>query len=545
MSIAILTTTALELSPQERSDWYKDVPVSLHFDNHSLPLGRGETAESLASKLRGLPIGLLQVSARDGFYTYPTRFGIQRPDAGNWDTPAVWGQVAHKLGVRFGIYLNVQNDNLTLTNPQWLRVDKNGMPGKMLCMRPGVDGKGNLESVQIPVARELIERYHPDMLWFDGDWDTPLVDYCENCRKAWRNATGDPDPPKDASDPRWAHWVSFEDTRFDEYRKLLAAAIHAADPKCMYVSNWSWANSYRDPRQPPDWVGALSGDNGAGSSQGSLSATRFSALMLSPQEHLPYDVMSAVYAKPARTLPRMLQEGGLALSSGATWFLWIDRYVGEDLSNARTASQFAIDRRAAVTRTQSANPVAVLLSEDTWRESRAKGNFDWKTSRDLAFALQDKAYAVDIVDEAELLDHREQYKAVFAINQTVLGESVRRMRLLHSMDEIELPPTVKVEPVAGNPQLVFALRVKGPTTILHVTDLTSFAKGKRVEPDSTAAIDPTPTLTEVKASILYPSKPRKVTAVPGDTSISYEWREGRLYLTFRNLKVHAAALIEP
>jgi hypothetical protein len=255
--------------------------------------------------------------------------------------------------------------------------------------------------------------------------------------------------------------------------------------------------------------------------------------------------MSAVYAKPARTLPRMLQEGGLALSSGATWFLWIDRYVGEDLSNARTASQFAIDRRAAVTRTQSANPVAVLLSEDTWRESRAKGNFDWKTSRDLAFALQDKAYAVDIVDEAELLDHREQYKAVFAINQTVLGESVRRMRLLHSMDEIELPPTVKVEPVAGNPQLVFALRVKGPTTILHVTDLTSFAKGKRVEPDSTAAIDPTPTLTEVKASILYPSKPRKVTAVPGDTSISYEWREGRLYLTFRNLKVHAAALIEP
>ena len=103
----------------------------------------------------------------------------------------------------------------------------------------------------------------------------------------------------------------------------------------------------------------------------------------------------------------------------------------------------------------------------------------------------------------------------------------------------------KLNPVAGNPQLVFALRVKGPTTILHVTDLTSFAKGKRVEPDSTAAIDPNSTLTEVKASILYPSKPRTVTAVPGDTSVSYEWREGRLYLTFRNLKVHAAALIEP
>ena len=213
---------------------------------------------------------------------------------------------------------------------------------------------------------------------------------------------------------------ALEQTRLDEYKRKLADAIHQANGNCCYTSNWSWAISQRDPRTAPDFADTLSGDVGAGSSQDALYACRFASLMLSAQEHTPHDVMSAIYPKPIRTLPRMLQEGGLVMSSGSSWFLWVNQLAPEQFSHLRTCYGLVDARREALGRTHSLNPVAVLLSETSWEHgltSPEPGYFDSSTPRNLAFALQDAHYGVDVVNEQTLREQISHWRMVVLANQ--------------------------------------------------------------------------------------------------------------------------------
>ena len=142
--------------------------------------------------------------------------------------------------------------------------------------------------------------------------------------------------------------------------------------------------------------------------------------MLSAQEHTPHDVMSAIYPKPIRTLPRMLQEGGLVMSSGSSWFLWVNQLAPEQFAHLRTCYGLVDARREALGRTHSLNPVAVLLSEASWEHgltSPEPGYFDSGTTRNLAFALQDAHCGVDVVNEQTLREQISHWRMVVLANQ--------------------------------------------------------------------------------------------------------------------------------
>jgi hypothetical protein len=142
--------------------------------------------------------------------------------------------------------------------------------------------------------------------------------------------------------------------------------------------------------------------------------------MLSAQEHTPHDVMSAIYPKPIRTLPRMLQEGGLVMSSGSSWFLWVNRLAPEQFSHLRECYGLVNARREALGRTHSLNPVAVLLSETSWEHgliSPESGYFDSGTPRNLSFALQDAHFGVDVVNERTLREQIGHWRIVVLANQ--------------------------------------------------------------------------------------------------------------------------------
>jgi hypothetical protein len=404
----------------ERNEWYWDSPVNIHWDNHGSPLGKGMSVDQIAQLFDGLNVDMIQVSARSGYTTYPSKVGVPNPDLNGYDTMATWRKVTRRLGTRLWVYINVIDEpHLIDRHPEWRRVDAQGKESRV-CNRPSADGSGYLEQMMIPMVQEIIERYHPDGFWFDGDWQIPVVCYCANCKAAWKQAVGKEDPPRDAKDPDWPRWVRLEQERLDGYKRKLAEAIHAAAPKCSYVSNWSWAISQRDPRTAPEFADTLSGDVGAGSSRGALYACRTACLMLSAQEHTPHDVMSAIYPKKVRSLPRMLQEGGLVMSSGSSWFLWVNRLTSDQFDHLRTCWRLVDARRDALGRTFSLNPVAVLLSETSWQQGLASprpGPFDSPTPRNLAFALQDAWYGVDVVNEQTLHERIERYRVVVVANQ--------------------------------------------------------------------------------------------------------------------------------
>jgi len=593
----------------------------------------------------------MQVSARSGPYaTYPTKVGVPNPDMEGFDTLATWRAVTRKLRTRLHIYYNIIDDpKLTADHPEWMRVDAAGNKSR-LCNRPSADGSGYLESVMIPMIREIIERYEPDGFWFDGDWQIPQVCYCRNCKAAWKQFAGRDEPPKDLADPDWARWVTLEQERLDEYKQKLAAAIHHADPNCMYTSNWSWAIRYRDPRTAPEYADTLSGDVGAGESRNALYGCRYACLMLSAQEHTAHDVMSAIYPKKVRALPRMLQEGGLVMSSGSSWFVWVNNLTPDQFQHLRTCVGLVDARREALGQTHSLNPIAVLLSETSWEvglTSSEQGYYDSDTPRNLGFALQDAYYGVDVVNEQTLRERISQYRIVFVPEQRAIASETQRALFgfvvnggnlivtggglrasdnaplwardwlgvtrrqgagrerrslevagervalrgawdvdvgdaevlarfadsdlpaltsngrvaylalsgfpypdedglaLWLMEKLDIPPMVCVSGGARDRHLVFSVRRRGEgQVILHVSDLTTYAGERRIEPNSSHAIDAIRPIPELTLSLPLLVEPQSVNVLPATCTVASSWENGVLRLILRNFNTQAAVIME-
>lgn len=411
---------------QSRNEWYRHSVVNLHFDNHSRLFGRELTVEQIVDMLRPLRVTMIQVSARSGGgATYPTRVGVGVAGTDEYDTLAVWREVTRRLGVKFGIYMNTIGDKLVAQqNPgKWRRVDASGKASEDLCILPSPAGTGYLEQVHLPQVLEVLERYSPDSFWFDGDWSMQRPCYCEECVAAWRRETGMDKPPAGDQDPAWPRWLDLYQRRQDQYKKIVADAIHGARPTCLYTSNWSWLASHSDPRTAPDWADTLSADVGAGSSQGATRALRATVLFEQAQD-TPYDMLPAIYPKPQRSLPRMLQECGLTLAGGAVVYLWLNNLDERQMLYGKTCVDFIRAREAICGPTQSASPTAVLISETSWAQQARGGRAGfWQRDAALnaALNLQEAHYAVDLVNEQTLRAKADQYTAVVVPGQRALG----------------------------------------------------------------------------------------------------------------------------
>lgn len=416
----------------QRNNWYWDSVVSLHIDNHSGLVGKGYSVEQLTEMVRAIPIAMIQVSAFGavGTTTYPTAIR-PHPDLGDWDTLAVWKQVAENCGTRFGVYINTRGLRLPDQHPEWAQRDANckgrGKHGGLdICARPSADGSGALEQVLLPMLSEITTRYRPDAVWVDGDHARTATCYCVNCVAAWRAETGKSRPPTTPDDPDWAAWCLLEQQRVDRYREQMAEAIHDGHPACMYTSNHSWRFRTKDPRCAPRGVDTLSGDLSHGLA---LRMTRLCAMQLAPEQSLPYDIMHNVMRISGEAISprRILQQGALSLASGGAWFLWspgsaiVQPPVQQRL---KLCAEFARARAAALGRTTSASQVAVLVSESSWRVQREQGQtgyYDTDAPEHAALALQDAGFSVDMPNETILWLRIAGYRVIVVANQRRLA----------------------------------------------------------------------------------------------------------------------------
>jgi len=643
-----------------RSDWYRDALVVLHCDNHSALLGKGHTVDELTEMVRGIPVSMIQVSAFGavGTTTYPTAIR-PHPQLGDWDTLAAWKQVAERLGRKFCVYINTRGLRISKDHPQWTQLDAQGKGkgrhgGLDICVRPSADGSGALEAVFLPMLREIVTRYQPDGIWVDGDHARTTTCYCPNCVAAWKALTGQDDPPREPDARDRPRWLELEQQRFDSYRRKMADLIHACHDGCLYTSNHSWRFRSRDPRCAPAFADTLSGDLSHGPA---LRLTRLSAMQLSAEEALPYDIMhnvARIQHKPI-SVRRILQQGALTLACGGVWSLWVPgQSIVQEASQerARLCARFVRARAAALGRTTSASQTALLLSETCWhRESieGAKGLYDPNTPEQMALALQDAGFCVDIVNEAILRSRLGSYRAVVVANQRTVAKetlaalqsfaergglllvtgggladveapqdtAVRQMLAVergsalpdlrkfevggavaasrsarairvrgaetvatfttgeplltrHAVGEgaaacLSIPgvpypddvgvlpwvmqrlgvgPAVAVEGEAAGRHLVFALRRKRRQLVLHVTDLTSHVKGRRIAPTQPNDIDAEPAVSGVQLRLALPAPPKRARAAPSTTMADWEWDGGVCTLSLSGLDVHAAVILD-
>lgn len=443
---ALFAATVPWASAGDRNDWYWSSLVNLHIDNHGRLVGKGKTAGQIAAQLQTLPVDVVQVSAygADGtMTTYPSSLSlVSRDDLEGWDTLGIWKEAAKKAGKRFHVYINTRGLSLTKKRPDWMQVDaagkgkgKNG--GLDACPRPSPDGTGYLETLLLPLLEEIMGRYRPDGIWVDGDHARTRACYCRHCKAAWLARSGKAEPPADASDPDWPRWLALEQERYDEYRRRMAEVVHRVNPGAFYTSNHSWKKTTLlfekdDPRSAPGFADTVSADLSHGQA---LGITRSKALFLSAEQDTPWDIMHLIYRPDEISRRRVLQQGAVTLSHGGSWFLWApgnDPLAPAPFARALECAGFARDRAAAIGRTTSINPVAVLVSETAWQEERTAGRAgfaDLVEPQHWALMLEDSCFGVDLLNETGLARDLAQYSLMVVPGQrTVSASSLARLK---------------------------------------------------------------------------------------------------------------------
>ena len=393
-------------------NWYLDTKMNIHIDNHSRIVGKGMAIGEIERKISDTKAETLQISAYGAVgnrVTYPSRAlpYLNYPDDEAFDTVGLFEKVARSLGIRFFIYINTRGFLLDKDHIDWIQRDAAGAgsnfrDGNDMCCRAAADGSGYLETILLPLLCELTEVYQPDGFWVDGDHAKSETCYCPNCVKAWQPVQNEK-PPQNPADPGWSHWYQINATRRDEYRRMMARAVHAIKADTLYCSNHSYWNVYTpsrrniDPRLPESWVGYTSADLSHGDA---ITQTRLSAMQLSSLAGTGHDIMHLVGERISQR--RFLQQGALTVSSGSPWFVWASSsFVDQPDIQERVeyCTAFIRDRESVLGRSTSANPVAVLVSESEWEAARVNQKPFTRIRQAIvtALSLQDYGFPVDII----------------------------------------------------------------------------------------------------------------------------------------------------
>lgn len=411
-ALAVVAHPARAQGP--RDEWYRSSLVNIHFDNHSSLLGRHASVEELVQALGTVPVTMIQVSAQSNRYaTYPTQVGLSNPQADGYDVLGTFKSVADRLGLKLCVYMSSDRRPLEIEqHPEWAQRDAQGKTAlnmePIVCQRPNAAQRGYLYERFLPQIREIIAKYDPDGFWFDGDYILTRPCWCDNCRRQWTQDTGLP-VPLDADAPEWERWEQWHYEGFQEYRRLVAEAIHQASPKALYTSNWSWAWS---AEPVPDFADTLSGDAWR------VSQVLTTCMRWGGQQKTPWDIMS--YAAPQSrglnrtySMQRTYQEGAVTIAHGGNWFAWTfggDEVPPFGIQITREMAQFARDRSEVMGPSVSLAQVAVLDSETTWWQAGRPRSSDGVTA--VARILQEARRLTDIVNEETLTAGLTPYRVV-------------------------------------------------------------------------------------------------------------------------------------
>lgn len=423
--------------------WYGNrYYYGLHYDLHAkesdTELGTECGKDLLIPMLKAMGPEFVQTDCKghDGYVSWFSKVpDAAVPPALKKDALQQWRAATRELKLPLHChYSGIWDKAAGKRHPEWCVVPAKaaaaGAGGQNFSENP--DGKmcprsDYLDKLMIPQMIELIDRYGVDGFWIDGDLWAVEPCYCERCRAAWTRQTGIATPPTETTDPLWPTWWSFTLDSFTEFVTKYCDAVHAHKPGVLVCSNWlqTFCNP-GEPTVPTDWI---SGDNSwAFGMDGSRCEARFLAtrgkhwdIMLwsftkaGPME----DLTSPWYMKPPQML---MQEAAVLLASGGAVQIyetpglrsgrlvpWRQKRLGE-------VGRFVKARRALCLDTETIPQIAVLHSEHHLHQTASGKNLMWSIDvepvRGAVFALLEKHYNVDILDEWALLPKLADYPVV-------------------------------------------------------------------------------------------------------------------------------------
>jgi hypothetical protein len=221
----------------------------LHFDFHATSddnrIGETFTYGMADSMLSIIKPDYIQVDCKGhpGVSSYPTKVGNPAPGFLK-DPYKIWSEVTKKHNVGLFVhYSGVIDAEAVKKHPKWGIINAKGepVPDKNSVKGPYVD------KLLIPQIKELIDNYHINGAWIDGESWALEPDYSKYMTDAYTKETGIKDIPRFDTAAGFVDYKNFNRDAFRKYIKHYVDELHKYDPEFQVTSNWAFSSFMPQP----------------------------------------------------------------------------------------------------------------------------------------------------------------------------------------------------------------------------------------------------------------------------------------------------------
>ncbi len=394
----------------------------LHFDFHAgrdcTEIGRNTTREMVEKIIASAHPDYLQIDCKGhpGLSSYPTKVGNPAPGFVG-DPLRLWRDVTAEHGVALYMhYSGVWDSEAIRLHPDWAVVNADGK----------INGNATsffspyADRLLIPQVRELAGDYGVDGAWVDGECWASAPDFGEAARKAFTDATGIREIPRQPGEPHWYEFLQFNRDAFRRHLRHYVTAVKQTHPSLQLCSNWAFSDHMPEAVcAPVDWI---SGDF---SPEDSVNSARFSARYLARQGK-PWDLMAWSFTihgerrngSNQKTAVQIQREAAVVLAQGGGFEVYYGQKRDGSVSEAHLpviadVAKFCRERQPFC---QGATPVpqiAFLYSTAShYREMNGLFSRDLSRLAGTLQALVEGQQIVDLVSEHNLSGRMADYPLI-------------------------------------------------------------------------------------------------------------------------------------
>jgi hypothetical protein len=418
LSVCFVFAQHPEKRRREDSFW------GLHFDRHSTLrdtlLGRTLTEGMLDTLLKKARPDFIQVDCKGhaGVSSYPTLVG-QQAASYEKDPLALIRKLTEAHNVALYVhYSGVQDHQYVKRHPEDARITPEGKSDEKNASLWGP----YVDRLLIPQMKELIDKYHIDGAWIDGECWSVQPDYHPAALEAFTKKTGISDIPRSKDDAHYKAFLEFNREKFIAYLDHYTRILHAHAPEFQICSNWAYSSMM--PELVTVGLDFLSGDFDP---RNALNTAVWQSRCLSGQGK-PWDLMAWSFTADwsGRNLPRnpktavqLCQEAAEVLAMGGGYQVYFKQ--NSDISMQPSGfdvmkhiADFVLPRREFCHKAVPVPQIGLFYSTAGWK---AKTNAVYSSSdtgpiQGVLSALLDGQHSVEVLMSHQLERRLDQYPVI-------------------------------------------------------------------------------------------------------------------------------------
>lgn len=395
----------------------------LHFDKHVDPgdinLGATLTEEMVDSIINMARPDFMQVDCKGhpGISSYPTKVG-RAADGFSKDPLLIIRKVteAHNVPL-FMHYSGVQDKSYAMLNPSESRF---GPDGKSDAKNTSLWGP-YVDKMLIPQMKELIEKYHVDGVWTDGECWSVHPDYHPSALKDFTATTGIKTIPLSKEDPNYKAFLQFNREKFISYLGHYVSELHQFSPDFQICSNWAYSSLMPEPITVG--VDFLSGDF---TPKNSFNSADWQGRCLAGQGK-PWDLMAWSFTgewstgntmSTPKTALQLCQEAASVISMGGGFQIYFRQnkdisFQSDAFNTMKEVADFVLPRRAFCKGLKPVPQIAMFYSTAGWKDKvDVVYNGNTKSQEGILQALLDGQQAVEILMSHQMKKRMKEFPVI-------------------------------------------------------------------------------------------------------------------------------------